>query len=79
MHKILLMVTAATTSQESAMSQSTISQSTISPSNVLGQRSGARAPAPRGPSEAAAPRPRARWSARVYAELVRLLSQMAVR
>ncbi len=56
-----------------------MSQSTIPPSNVLGHGSGARAPAPRVPSEAAAPRPQVRLSARVYAELVRLLSQMAVR
>ena len=56
-----------------------MSQSTIPPSNVIGHRPGARAPAPRAPSEAAAPQPQARLSARVYAELVRLLSQMAVR
>lgn len=56
-----------------------MSQSTIPQSNVIGHRSGARAPAPQTPSEAAAPRPQARLSARVYAELVRLLSQMAAR
>lgn len=45
-----------------------MSQSTIQQSNVAGHRAGARAPAPR-----------SRWFARVRAQLMALLAQMAVR
>jgi hypothetical protein len=45
-----------------------MSQSTIPHSNVARRRAGARAPAPR-----------SRWYARVYAQLMELLAQMALR